>query len=158
VLLCWDEDGQAGEVGTMGIREVTGYIAHVLLAAYWVWVLGCTAPQLRRGARDKGLRLRILVVKSAGFLLTAALVGVIHYWATEWWQVIVALPVAGGLGVLLRRAYRRLVAAPRHRRTLTQRAPTVRIQRVEGLPPAHSHRLLEQPEPQADPFRLSQTG
>jgi hypothetical protein len=124
----------------MGIREITGYIAHVLLAAYWVWVVACTAPQMRKGARDKGLKIRILLVKTAAFLLTAVLVGVIHYWATAWWQVAVAIPVAGVLGVLLRRAYRRLVAAPKHLRTLGQRARTVHIRRPDDTPPAHSHR------------------
>jgi hypothetical protein len=124
----------------MGIREITGYIAHVLLAAYWLWVVACTAPQLRKGARDKSLRLRILLSKSAGLLLTALLVGVIHYWATAWWQVAVAIPVAGVAGVLLRRWYRRLVAAPKHLRTLGQRARTVHIRRPDDAPPAHSHR------------------
>jgi hypothetical protein len=129
----------------MGFREITGYVAHVLLVTYWVWVLACTAPQLRKGARNKGVRLRILLIKTAALLLTAVLVGVIHYWATEWWQVVVALPIAGGLGVLLRRSYRRLVAAPRHRRTLTQRARTVHIRRVDNAPPAHSHRPVSRP-------------
>ena len=124
----------------MGFREITGYIAHVLLAAYWLWVIACTAPQLRKGARCKVLRLRILLVKSAALMLTAVLVGVIHYWATEWWHVAVAIPVAGVLGVLLRRAYRRLVAAPKHLRTLSQRARTVHIRRPDDTPPAHSHR------------------
>jgi len=49
-------------------------------------------------------------------------VAVIHYWATAWWQVIVAVPVAAGLGVLLHREYRRTVAAPRHRLPLARRA------------------------------------
>lgn len=124
----------------MGIREVSGYVAHALLAVYWVWVLACTAPQLRKGVRDRGRRLRILLVRTSGLALTALLVGVIHYWATEWWHVIVALPVAGVLGVLLHRSYRRLVAAPRHRRTLTQRARTVRIGRFGEVTTAHSHR------------------
>ncbi len=128
----------------MGIREITGYIAHVLLAAYWVWVMACTAPQLRKCARDRGLRLRILLVKSAGLALTALLVGVIHYWATEWWQVVVALPVAAGLGLLLRRSYRRLVAAPRHRRPLSQRARSIHLRRSADAPPAHSHRPAPQ--------------
>jgi hypothetical protein len=143
----FDEDGRAGENSTMGFREITGYCAHVLLAAYWLWVLACTAPQLRKGARNKGLRLRILLVKSAGLLLTAALVGVIHYWATAWWQVAVALPIATVLGVLLRRSYRRLVAAPRHLRTLSQRAKTVHIRRPDDTPAAHSHRQLPREPP-----------
>ncbi len=124
----------------MGIREITGYVAHVLLAVYWIWVVARTAPQLRKGARDRRLRFRILLVRSGGLLLTALLVGVIHYWATEVWQVLVALPVAALLGVQLRRSYRRLVTAPRHRRTLSQRARTVHLERPDDAPPAHSHR------------------
>lgn len=137
----------------MGIREITGYVAHVLLAAYWLWVVACTAPQLRKGARDRGLRLRILLVKSGGLLLTAALVGVIHYWATAWWQVAVALPIAAVLGVQLRRCYRRLVAAPRHRRTLGQRAKTVHIRRTGDAPSAHSHRQVPRREPEIPVLR-----
>jgi hypothetical protein len=106
----------------MGIREVTGYIAHVALAAYWAWVVASTAPQLRKGTRDRRVRARALAIKTAGFLLTALVVAVIHYWATAWWQVIVAVPVAAGLGVLLHREYRRTVAAPRHRLPLARRA------------------------------------
>ena len=64
------------------------------------------------------------MIKTAGVVLTALLVGVIHFWATHWWQVIVAVPVAAGLGVLLNRAYRRRVSLPRHRRTLTHRGRT----------------------------------
>jgi hypothetical protein len=37
------------------------------------------------------------VVITAAFLLTALVVAVIHYWATEWWQVIVTVPGAAGL-------------------------------------------------------------
>ena len=106
----------------MGIREVTGFIAHCLLAVYWIWIIFSSAPQLRRGARDKRARLRVLLIKTAAILLTSLLVGVIHFWATQWWHVIVAAIVAATLGVLLRRAYRRVVATPRHRLTLTQRA------------------------------------
>lgn len=134
-----------GVVQEMGFREVTGYVAHVLLATYWVWVLASTTPQLRKGARDKRRRLRILLIKTAALLLTALLVGVIHYWATEWWHVAVALPVAAALAVLLRRSYRRLVVAPRHRRTLSQRGRTVHLIRADGAHPAHSHRLVTRP-------------
>jgi hypothetical protein len=103
------------------LREITGYIAHALLAAYWAWTLCCTAPQLRKGRRDRSLRLRVLLVKSAGIVLTALLVGVIHFWATALWQIGVAIPVAAVLGYLLRRSYRKLVQAPRHRLTLVAR-------------------------------------
>jgi hypothetical protein len=123
----------------MGIRAVTGYIAHAALVAYWVWVVASTAPQLRKGTRDRRVRVRVLALKSTGFLLTAAVVGIIHYWATAWWQVIVTLPIAAGLGVLLRREYRRTVAAPRHRLTLTHRARTLdlRPRRRNGATPLH---------------------
>src|SRR5689334_6702780 len=69
----------------MGIRAVTGYIAQVALVGYWAWVVASTAPQLRKGTRDRQVRARALLIKSAGFLLTAAVVGIIHYWATAWW-------------------------------------------------------------------------
>ena len=98
------------------------YIAHVLLAGYWLWIVLSATPQLRRGARDQQVRRRVLLIKTAAVGLTALVVGVIHFWATHWWHVLVVLPVAAGLGLLLRRAYRRLVAPPRHRRPLTQRA------------------------------------
>jgi hypothetical protein len=65
---------------------------------------------------------RVLLIKTAGLGLTAVVVGIIHYWATAWWQVVVTLPIAALLGVLLRRAYRRTVAAPRHRLRLVHRA------------------------------------
>jgi hypothetical protein len=123
----------------MGIRAVTGYIAHAALVAYWVWVFASTAPQLRKGTRDRRVRMRVLAIKSTGFLLTAAVVGIIHYWATAWWQVIVMLPIAAVLGVLLRREYRRTVAAPRHRLTLTRRARTLDLRRRprNGATPLH---------------------
>ncbi|HEY2203477.1 MAG TPA: hypothetical protein VGH99_03220 [Pseudonocardia sp.] len=105
----------------MGIREITGYIAHVALLGYWIWVISSTAPQLRKGCRDRQRAARITIVKSAAIVLTALLVGVIHFWATEWWHVIAAVAVTAVAGVLLRRYYRTLVAAPRHRLTLRQR-------------------------------------
>lgn len=117
----------------MGLREVTGYIAHVLLAVYWLWVVATTVPQLRRSSRDVQVRARVLLIKTAAVVLTALLVGVIHFWATQWWQVVVAVPVAAGLGVLLHRAYRRVVVPPRHRRTLTRRGRT--FQRTYPTPP-----------------------
>ena len=105
----------------MGIRAVTGYIAHAALLAYWLWTVASTAPQLRKGTRDQQVRLRVLVIKTAALALTAVVVGIVHYWATAWWQVVVALPIAAALGVLLRREYRRAVAAPRHRLSLGRR-------------------------------------
>ncbi len=106
----------------MSLWVLTGYVAHVLITAYWFWVVACTAPRLRRGTRDREVRVRVLLIKTAGLGLTAVVVGIIHYWATAGWQVVVTLPVAALLGVLLRRAYRRTVAAPRHRLTLVHRA------------------------------------
>ena len=123
----------------MGLRAVTGYIAHVALVAYWVWVVASTAPQLRKGNRDRRVRVRVLAIKSTGLLLTAVVVGIIHYWATAWWQVIVTLPIAAVLGVLLRREYRRTVAAPRHRLPLTRRARALDLRRQprNGVAPLH---------------------
>jgi hypothetical protein len=116
----------------MGIREITGYIAHFLLAGYWLWVVFSTAPQLRRGSRDRRVRLEVLLIKTAGLVLTGLVVGVIHFWATEWWHVVVAVLVAAGLGTLLNRTYRRRVALPKHRLTLTHRART--FERGRRLP------------------------
>jgi hypothetical protein len=122
----------------MGIRAVTGYLAHVALVAYWAWVVASTTPQLRKGTRGRRVRARALVIKSAGFLLTAAVVGIIHYWATAWWQVVVAVPVAAALGVLLHREYRRTVAAPRHRLPLARRARMLDLRRrPRGAAPLH---------------------
>jgi hypothetical protein len=106
----------------MNIRQITGYIAHALLAAYWLWTASSTAPQLRRSSRDRRRRLHILLVKTAAIVLSALLVGVIHFWATAWWQVFVAVPVGAVVGVWLRRIYRGLVALPQHRLSLAQRA------------------------------------
>lgn len=123
----------------MELRPVTGYIAHAVLLAYWLWMVASTAPQLRKGTRDRQTRVRALLIKTAGFVLTAVVVGIIHYWATAWWQVIVTLPIAAVLGMLLRRAYRRTVAAPRHRLTLTRRAKTLDLHRRprSGSAPLH---------------------
>ena len=101
----------------MGLREVTGYIAHVLLAAYWLWLVIRTAPQLRKGTRDRGKRLRIALLRTAVLAVLFLAVGVIHFWGTELWHIAGAILVAGVLVLLLRRAYRRLVApaaAPDH--------------------------------------------
>jgi small-conductance mechanosensitive channel len=123
----------------MGPRAVTGYIAHAALLAYWLWVVISTAPQLRKGTRDQHTRVRVLLIKTAGFVLTALVVGIIHYWATAWWQVIVTVPVAAALGVLLHRVYRRTVAAPRHRLTLSRRAKALDLHRRprSGSAPLH---------------------
>jgi CHASE2 domain-containing sensor protein len=114
------------------IRAITGYIAHVLLGLYWIWVVSSTAPQLRRSSRDRQARLHILLIKTAAIGLTTIVVGVIHFWATHWWHVIVTVIIAAGLGMLLRRAYRRIVATPRHRLKLTQRAR--RFERTYHVP------------------------
>ena len=123
----------------MGIRAVAGYVAHALLLTYWLWVVASTAPQLRKGTRDRQVRARILIIKTAALALTAVVVGIIHYWATAWWQIVVTLPIAALLGWQLRRAYRRTVAAPRHRLTLGRRVKTldVRPRPRAGRPPSH---------------------
>lgn len=127
------------------LREITGYIAHVLLAGYWLWALWRTAPQLRRSSRARSVRLHVLTIKTLAVGLTALVVGVIHFWATQWWHVAAALGAAIGCGLLLHRAYRQLVAAPRHRRPLTQRArrrrgtpaPDNRSLQARLAPPRH---------------------
>jgi hypothetical protein len=103
------------------IRLVTGYIAHVLLGLYWLWTLSSTVPRIRPGQRDRTRRVKILSIKSAGVAVTALLVGVIHYWATEWWQIAVALLGSLAIGTYLHRSYRKLVTPPRHRITLVNR-------------------------------------
>jgi len=97
----------------MGLRAVTGYIAHTVLLGYWLWVIASTAPQLRKGTRDRQVRMRVLMLKTAGLALTALVVGIVHYWATAWWQIVVALPIAALMGWQLRQAYHRTVATPR---------------------------------------------
>lgn len=118
----------------MDIRAVTGYVAHAVLGLYWLWVVSCTAPQLRRTMRCRGLRIRILLIKTAAVVLTALVVGVIHFWATAWWQIVAAVGVAVVLGFLLRRAYRKLAAAPRHRASLAQRTRMVWRHEGHGTP------------------------
>lgn len=103
------------------VRAITGWAAHAVLVAYWLWILSSTAPQLRRGCRDRGVRTRILLLRSAGVVLTAFVVGVIHFWATHPVDVVAALGAGGVLGTVLRREYRLLVAAPRHRLNLVGR-------------------------------------
>ncbi|TCK21512.1 hypothetical protein [Pseudonocardia endophytica] len=128
----------------MDLRRVTGYVALALLAGYWVWILSRTSPELRRGTRDRGLRMRILLVKTAAVVLTALVVLTIHFWATAVWQVLVTVPVAIGAGYLLRRVYRRLVAVPRHRLPLAQRVR--RAGQLHVIAPPHSrtpsHRVV----------------
>jgi len=121
----------------LGLREITGYIAHAALFGYWLWVVSTTAPQLRKGCRDRRVRLRVFAIKTAALVLTAIVVGVIHYWATHLWHVAVCLPIAAGLGFLLHRAYRRTVAAPRHRLPLARRARLLGTRRRRGSVPAH---------------------
>ena len=131
----------------MGLREGTGYVAHAVLLGYWLWVVAATAPQLRKGTRGQSVRMRVLVIKTAGFALTAVVVGIVHYWATAWWQVALALPPAAVLGVLLHRSYRRAVAAPRHRLTLTRRAKTLDLHRRPRGAHVPSHLRVDDPEP-----------
>jgi hypothetical protein len=100
------------------VRTVTGWIAYAVLAGYWLWIISSTAPQLRRGSRGRGLCTRILVLRTAGVALTAFVVGMIHFWATDPVEILAALGIGAVAGTLLRREYRRLVAAPRHRLNL----------------------------------------
>lgn len=118
----------------MGLREVTGYIAHVLLAAYWLWLVVRTAPQLRKGTLDRGKRLRIAMLRTAVLAVLFLAVGVIHFWGTELWHIAGAVLVAAVLVLLLRRAYRRLVAPAQHRITLRQRA----LGREVNIPGPHT--------------------
>lgn len=106
----------------MGLRAVTGYIAHLIIVLYWVWVIASTAPQLRRGVRDRGLRVRIALLRTALLVVLFLAVGVIHFWGEEWWHIVGAVVGAAVLGLLLHRATRRLVAPPRHRISLRKRA------------------------------------
>jgi hypothetical protein len=131
----------------MHLWVLTGYVAHAVLTAYWFWVVASTAPQLRRGTRDRQVRVRVLLIKTAALALTALLVAIIHYWATAWWQVAAALPPALGLGMLLRRAYRRAVAAPRHRLTITRRAKILDLHRRPRSSHAPAHLRVNEAEP-----------
>jgi hypothetical protein len=119
----------------MNVRAVTGYIAHVLLAGYWLWVMSRTAPQLRKGARDRSLAATVALLKTAGIVITALLVGVIHFWATHIWHVLAALVVAVAVAIPLRRRYRALVAAPRHRLPTGLRAADGSYCPGRGSPP-----------------------
>ena len=121
------------------LRMVTGWIAYAALAGYWLWIASSTAPQLRRSSRDRGLCTRIMALRTAGVVLTAFVVGMIHFWATGPVEILAALGIGAVLGTVLRREYRRLVAAPRHRLDLYRRWN--RRLRGSGTPPAHSIRM-----------------
>jgi hypothetical protein len=97
-----------------------------------VYVVSSTTPQLRKASRDRALAIRVALVRTAGIALTALLVGVIHFWAAEVWHVIVAVVVAVAIATPLRRSYRTMVAAPRHRLTLGKRARA--LENRPGLP------------------------
>ena len=122
----------------MELRAVTGCIAHAALLAYWLWVVASTAPQLRKGTRDRQAACESRPSRR-GASLTALVVGIIHYRATALWQIVVALPIAALMGWQLRRAYHRTVAAPRHRLTLARRVQTLdlRPRPGGGKPPLH---------------------
>jgi hypothetical protein len=136
----------------MGIRAVTGYLAHFLLAGYWVWVISSTTPQLRRSSRCRALAVRLALIKTAGIVVTALTVGVIHFWATQVWHVVATLVIAVAIAIPLRRRYRALVAAPRHRLTLGTRARE--FEHRHGFPhrPAPDPRL--NPEDAWNPARM----
>lgn len=130
----------------MDLRRVTGYLALTLLALYWLWVLTRPAPVLRRGCRDRPLRLRLTLLRTAALGWTALFVATVHFWATSWWHVVVALPVAlvGGAG--LQRVHRRLVAPPRHRVALARRVRRTghfQVIRRPGAPGPHRHAAVE---------------
>ncbi|OLL71395.1 hypothetical protein Ae168Ps1_5898 [Pseudonocardia sp. Ae168_Ps1] len=105
----------------MDLRRVTGYIALGLLALYLLWLLSRTAPELRKSTRGRHLRAQVLAVRLCAVALAGLFVGLVHFWATAWWQVIVAVPVTFALATGLRRIHRKLVALPRHRVPLAQR-------------------------------------
>ena len=135
-----------GEGGHMDLRRVTGYLAHTLLALHWLWVLTRTAPVLRRGCRDRPLRLRLTLLRTAALGWTALFVATVHFWATSWWHVVVALPVALAGGAGLQRVYRRLVAPPRHRVALSRRVRRTGhfpVIRRPGVPGPHRHAAVE---------------
>ena len=120
------------------LRAITGWIAYAVLICYWAWILSSTSPQMRRGHRDRGRCARILALRTAGIGLTAFVVGMIHFWAVNPVEIVAALGIGGVAGTVLRREYRRLVAAPRHRLNLYRRVD--RRLHGSGTPPAHAAR------------------
>lgn len=142
----------------MDLRRVTGYIALAVLAGYLLWVLSRTAPELRKGARDRGVRARVLLVKIAALALAALFVGTVHFWAVAWWQVAVAVPVTLTGALVLRRMHRRLVAPPRHRVALAQRVRRTghfQVIRTSDAPAPHRHSATEDGAvPGTAPFEL----
>lgn len=142
------------------IRVVSGYVAHALLGLYWLWILTSTAPRIRPGQRDRTRRVKILSIKTAGVAVAALLVGVIHYWATEWWQIPVALVASLAIGTYLHRTYGKLVTPPRHRITLVNRRRAGA--RVPGearrQPERPRHKLREHADNAAQPVENPATG
>lgn len=130
----------------MTIRLVTGYVAHALLGIYLLWMIGSNAPRLRPAQRDRPRRVKILLIKTAAVVVAALLVGVIHYWATEWWHVVAALVGSSVIGLYLHRSYRKLVSPPRHRIALVHRGATSRVLvSPASLANRHRHRRQDPP-------------
>ena len=126
----------------MDLRRVTGYVALGLLALYLLWALSRTAPQLRKGNRDRQVRARVVLIRVAAVALAALFVATVHFWATAWWQVALAVPVALVVAMLLHRAHRRLTGPPRHRAPLAQRVRRTghfQVIREAGAPAPHRH-------------------
>lgn len=143
----------AVESGAMDLRRGTGYLALALLALYLLWVLSRTAPQLRKGSRDRTVRARVLLVRTAGVVLAALFVATVHFWATAWWQVAVAVPVALGPATALYRTHRRLVALPRHRAPLGQRVRRAgHFQVIRPAAPAPRRHAADDVPPGTVPF------
>lgn len=96
------------------IRRVTGYLALVGAACYWVYLFTASAPQIRKGTRCRSLAVKVVLIELAAVLITAAFVVEVHFLATEWWQVLASVALVIPTSWLLRRVYRKLVAAPKH--------------------------------------------
>lgn len=116
------------------IRQVTGYLAVAGIALYWLFLLTGRAPQIRRGTRSRSLAAKVLLVETTAAVATVLVVVEIHFMATELWQVLAVVAFIIPTNWLLRRIYRRLVAAPRHSLWFL-------IQRPERLPRRSGHRL-----------------
>ncbi|MBP2367052.1 hypothetical protein [Pseudonocardia parietis] len=132
----------------MDLRRVSGYVALGLLALYLLWALSRTAPQLRKGNRDRRVRTQLMLIRVAAVALAALFVATVHFWATAWWQVALAVPVALVVAMLLRRAHRRLTGPPRHRAPLAQRVRRTghfQIIREAGDPAPHRHAAGDTP-------------